>query len=95
MSLAHVTPIRANVTDAIGELLTILPGSGSRTFRSLTRGIEERVEIVVRFLAVLELFKQGYVELEQVQCFGDLTIEWIGTDTDREMAISGIDAYEG
>ncbi|MEL7157703.1 MAG: ScpA family protein [Actinomycetota bacterium] len=95
VSLAHVTPIRANVTDAIGELLGELPGSGPRTFRSLTRGLHERVEIVVRFLAVLELFKQGYVELDQADCFGDLTVEWIGSLDDREMAMTGIDRYEG
>lgn len=95
VSLAHVTPIKANVTDAIGELLQELPGSGPRTFRSLTRGLFERVEIVVRFLAVLELFKQGYVELDQAQCFGDLTIEWVGSIADRELALSGVDRYEG
>jgi segregation and condensation protein A len=95
VSLAHVSPIKANVTDAIGELLDLLPGSGRITFRSLTRGLFERVEIVVRFLAVLELFKQGYIELDQARCFGELTVEWIGTDTDRELALSGADIYEG
>lgn len=95
VSLAHVTPIKANVTDAIGELLQELPGSGPRTFRSLTRGLFERVEIVVRFLAILELFKQGYVELDQVECFGDLTIEWVGSIADRELALAGVDRYEG
>lgn len=95
VSLAHVTPIRANVTDAIGEMLQVLPGSGPRTFRSLTAGVFEKVEIVVRFLAVLELFKQGYVELEQTTCFGDLTVEWIGSLDDRELALAGVDKYEG
>ncbi|MEM9134086.1 MAG: ScpA family protein [Actinomycetota bacterium] len=95
VSLAHVTPIRANVTDAIGEMLRVLPDSGPRTFRSLTQGIFEKVEIVVRFLAVLELFKQGYVELEQTTCFGDLTVEWIGSLDDRELALAGVDKYEG
>jgi len=95
LSLAHVTPIRANVTDAIGELLNTLPGAGPTSFRTLTRGLYERVEVVVRFLAVLELFKQGYVELDQVECFGELTVEWIGTMADRELALSGADLYEG
>ena len=95
VSLAHVTPIRANVTDAIGELIDVLPGSGPTSFRALTKGLFERVEIVVRFLAVLELFKQGYVELDQLECFGDLTIEWVGTSADRELALSGADLYEG
>lgn len=95
VSLAHVTPIRANVTDAIGELLDVLPGAGRTSFRALTRGLYERVEIVVRFLAVLELFKQGYLEIDQIECFGDLTVEWVGSEADRAMALSGADLYEG
>ena len=95
VDLFHVTPIRANVTDAIGELLGALPGRGPRSFRSLTEGLIEKVEIVVRFLAVLELFKQGLVELDQVDNFGDLTVEWTGSSTDRELALAGVDVYEG
>lgn len=95
VSLAHVTPIRANVTDAIGELIRVLPGAGRTTFRSLTKGLYERVEIVVRFLAVLELFKQGFLDLDQIECFGDLTVEWVGSVADRELALSGADVYEG
>ncbi|MGF1599290.1 MAG: segregation and condensation protein A [Acidimicrobiales bacterium] len=95
LSLAHVTPIKANVTDAIVDLIALLPTSGPRTFRSLTEGLVERVEIVVRFLAVLELFKQGYVELDQAACFGDLTIEWVATEADGELALAGADLYEG
>jgi segregation and condensation protein A len=33
----------------------------------------------VRFLAVLELFKQGAVELDQVESFGDIEVRLIGT----------------
>ncbi|MGI9611944.1 MAG: segregation and condensation protein A [Acidimicrobiales bacterium] len=95
VNLFHVTPIRANVTDAIGELLGSLPGSGPRSFRSITEGLVEKVEIVVRFLAVLELFKQGLVELDQLNNFGDLTVEWVGSAADRQMALAGIDVYEG
>ena len=95
LSLAHISSARANVTDAIAELLDRLPSSGPCTFRSLTEGLVERVEVVVRFLAVLELFKQGLVELEQVHCFGELTVSWVGTSADRELALAGADLYEG
>lgn len=94
VDLIHVTPIKANVTDAIGELLDVLPRSGPLSFRQLTEGLTERVEIVVKFLAVLELFKQGAVELDQVRNFGDLTVAWIGAD-ERSFALSAVDDYEG
>ncbi len=95
LSLAHVTPVKANVSDAIAEFLELLPTSGPRSFRSLTQGLTERVEVVVRFLAVLELFKQGLVELEQVRSFGELTVSWIGSAEGRELALAGADDYEG
>ena len=95
VSLAHVSVVRASVTDAIETFVDLLPTSGPRTFRQLTEGIDERLEIVVRFLAVLELFKQGMVDLEQATSFGDLTVVWIGDEDDRELAVTGADRYEG
>jgi segregation and condensation protein A len=54
----------------------------------LTSGLAERLEIVVRFLAVLELFKQGAVDLEQVESFGEITIVWLGGGFDPLSASS-------
>jgi segregation and condensation protein A len=55
----------------------------------------------VRFLALLELYKQGLVELDQADRFGDIVIEWIAERdvTDAVVATHGfglgIDDYEG
>ena len=48
----------------------------------------------MRFLAVLELYKQGQVELDQADRCGEITIEWIG-DADPDVAALAVDAYEG
>ncbi len=95
VSLAHVSVAKASVTDAIEDLVERLPSSGPVTFRSLTEGIAERIEVVVRFLAVLELFKQGLVELDQLTSFGDLTVSWIGDDADAALVTGSADVYEG
>src|SRR3954447_22524992 len=63
VDLFHVTNIKANVTDAVAELLDELPRAGRITFRRLTSSLMDRLEVVVRFLALLELFKQGLVDL--------------------------------
>jgi segregation and condensation protein A len=98
IDLDHVAPIRASVADAVIELLEELPGSGRITFRELTGGLVERLEVVVRFLAVLELFKQGVVDLDQAASFGDITIVWLGEDA-AELAeldeLATVDLYEG
>ncbi len=79
VSLAHVAPIRVSVADAIGELCEVLAVRRSATFRQLTIHLRERVEVVVRFLAVLELHKDGIVELDQPTCFGELVVRWAGS----------------
>ena len=52
----------------------------------------------MRFLALLELFKQGLVDLDQAERFGDIEIVWIGGDRgvgrrlDRPLVV---DDYDG
>jgi segregation and condensation protein A len=94
IDLHHVAPIRASVADAVTELITELPDAGRITFARLTAGLLERLEVIVRFLAVLELFKQGLVDVDQAELFGDITIEWSGGDRDEAMAMA-VDAYDG
>ncbi len=92
----HVAPIRASVADAVAELLDELPLARRTTFRALTGGLVERLEVIVRFLALLELFKQGLVELDQATTFGEIHVAWIGADADELVAArAGIDDYEG
>ena len=82
IDLFHVAPVRASVADAVEELLDELPRAGRITFARLTSGLVERLEVIVRFLALLELFKQGYVEVDQADRFGDIEITWTGVPTD-------------
>ena len=41
---------------------------------SIVGGASERLDVIVRFLAILELYKQGVVDIEQLTNFGDLRI---------------------
>ena len=100
VELDHVAPIGLSVAEAVAELVDELPRVGVIGFRALTAALVERVEIVVRFLAVLELCKQGLVDLDQVERFGDIRITWTGGVDDDEGsvlvgALAGIDDYEG
>jgi len=92
IDLFHVAPVKLSVTEAVEELIDELPRVGRISFRRLTQDLVERVEVIVRFLAVLELYKQGAIELVQHGTFGSIEIEWLGA-----VAVSGelVDAYEG
>jgi segregation and condensation protein A len=70
----HIAPIRASVADAISEVLRRLPERGEVTFRDLVSDASSRLDAIVRFLAVLELFKQGVVDLDQAENFGSLAV---------------------
>ncbi|MEZ5169704.1 MAG: ScpA family protein [Acidimicrobiia bacterium] len=84
----HVAPIRASVKDAVTTVLSILEATGPTTFRALVVGVTDRLEFVVRFLAVLELCKQGAVEIDQVTTFGDLTVRPLELDIDATARVS-------
>ncbi|HEY0399833.1 MAG TPA: segregation/condensation protein A, partial [Acidimicrobiia bacterium] len=75
VDLYHVTPIRASVSDAINRVLGALTRCEQLSLFDLnTEEPADRLEYIVRFLAVLELFKQGLVEIEQLDAFGDLLV---------------------
>lgn len=95
IDLEHVAPIRASVAEAVVELLEELPHVGRISFRALTGDLVERLDVVVRFLAVLELFKQGFVDLDQPRTFGDIEIVWLGRERSELEELAGVDAYDG
>jgi segregation and condensation protein A len=95
VDLDHVAPIRVSVADAVTALVGELPKLGRATFRRLTEGIDERLECIVRFLAILELCKQGLVDLDQVTTFGDIVVTWLGPDHVDAESLAAIDVYEG
>jgi segregation and condensation protein A len=70
----HIAPVRASVRDAVETVLRLLPESEPMSFRVLAAGVPSRLEFVVRFLAVLELYKQGVVDLSQFTNFGELLV---------------------
>jgi segregation and condensation protein A len=96
LTLDHVAAIRVTVTEVVAELVEILPRAGQTSFRALTAHLTDRLEVVVRFLAVLELFKQGLVDLRQVTTFGEIHVRWTG-EQDRlaHEAAALVDAYDG
>jgi segregation and condensation protein A len=97
VDLFHVTPIRITVAETVAELADELPRLGRMSFRRLTSGLAERIEVIVHFLALLELYKQGLVELDQTETFGDIEVVWTGGEDREAVAVraGAVDDYEG
>ena len=94
VDLGHIAPITAAVTDVMFELIDELPSLGRTSFRQLTGGLVDRIEVVVHFLAILELFKQGHIELDQRERFGDITLIWTGSESELLVPLGG-GSYDG
>jgi segregation and condensation protein A len=78
IDMTHVAPIRASVSDALDTVERRLTESGDTRFRDLVRDCRQRIDVVVRFLALLELHARGRVELTQAATFGDIEVRWEG-----------------
>ncbi|TMK17273.1 MAG: segregation/condensation protein A [Actinobacteria bacterium] len=80
IDLTHVTPIRYTVSEAMTAVQERFASFDGRqaSFRELVADCEERIHVVVRFLAILELYREGKVELQQAPTFGEIEVEWTG-----------------
>ncbi|NTV44185.1 MAG: segregation/condensation protein A [Candidatus Yonathbacteria bacterium] len=72
-----------SLEETIGRLANRIAKSLSMSFREFTGSREERVEVVVSFLALLELVKQGTIDVVQDERFGDILMESRATNVPR------------
>jgi segregation and condensation protein A len=92
LDTSHVAPILASVRDAIELIAGRLADGTTRSFHELCDGTTERIEVVVRFLALLELFKAGAIELDQADRWGDISVAWNG-DVSLEEVVREAEEY--
>lgn len=78
LDLSHVTPIRYTMAEAVEAMREHLGRLGQARFRDLVADCQDRIQIVVRFLALLELYREGRVDLEQAETFGEIEVRWEG-----------------
>lgn len=71
----HMPPPTPSVGEVAVRFVTEIRRATAVSFASLVQG-ESRIGVVVGFLALLELYKQEYVDLDQIDTFGDLRCTW-------------------
>ncbi|HET8662599.1 MAG TPA: segregation/condensation protein A [Micromonosporaceae bacterium] len=80
VSIEHVHQVRVSVREHAVILRDKLVRMRTATFRALCADCRSTLEIVARFLALLELYREGLVAFEQVQALGELSVRWTGAD---------------
>ncbi len=78
VDVSHLAPISLSVADAMAVLRERLAPRGQVTFAELTADLDDHLEVIVHFLAILELYMEGLLELEQAAPFGTLLVVWVG-----------------
>lgn len=73
---SHIHQIKVAVGEVMHSVADLLESRRRATFRDLTVGCANRIEVAVHFLAILELFKQNFVDIEQFTTFGEITVIW-------------------
>jgi segregation and condensation protein A len=63
------------IRQKITQIITQLRQRGKATFHSFIRNARTRLEVVVTFLAMLELIKRHHIEVHQESLFGEIEME--------------------
>jgi segregation and condensation protein A len=81
IKLTHdVVADRISITDRIGELADVLAARKRSTFEDLFQGMATRFDLVITFLALLEMARLKMTRLFQTEPLGPLYVELAATD---------------
>lgn len=81
ISIAHIHAARVSVREQAAILVDRLRRVGHATFSALTLDCDTTLLVVARFLALLEIYRDGSVVFDQPVPLGELHIKWVGGDT--------------
>ncbi len=76
VNLDHIHAPRVSVAEHTAALRLILLDRGTATFGELVAGCEATLEIVARFLGLLNLYRESAVAFDQPEPLGTLTVRW-------------------
>jgi len=78
VSVEHVHAPKVSVREQMAILRDRLRRSGAATFRTLVADCGSTLEVVGRFLGLLELYREGAVAFDQVAALAELRVRWVG-----------------
>ncbi|WOX25215.1 ScpA family protein [Streptomyces solicathayae] len=81
----HIHAPLVSVREQAGIVVALLKERGTVSFRELAEDAEDTLTVVARFLALLELYREKAVALDQQDALGDLTVSWTGGDQETRV----------
>ncbi|MFE7159216.1 segregation and condensation protein A [Streptomyces sp. NPDC057636] len=84
----HIHAPLVSVREQAGLVVARLRELGEASFRVLVEDTDDTLTVVARFLALLELYREKAVSLEQEEALGELLVRWTGGETDGEPTVT-------
>lgn len=81
----HIHAPLVSVREQAGLVVALLRERGSVSFRELAEDAADTLTVVARFLALLELYREKAVALDQDDALGELTVTWTGGNQDTHV----------
>jgi segregation and condensation protein A len=78
VSIDHLHMGRVSVREHVAVLRVKLATAGRATFADLVADCEHSVEVIARFLGLLDLYKENVIAFHQEEALAELTVEWTG-----------------
>ena len=79
VGIEHIHRPLVSVAEEAVKIVDELRRTGKSTFRHLISDATSTLVVVARFLALLELYREGVVRFEQVIALGELAVTWTGS----------------
>jgi len=79
VAVEHLHMPLVSVTEESKRVVEALRNSKSLSFRNLISDADSTLVVVARFLALLDLYRQGVLRFDQVIALGELHISWTGS----------------
>ncbi|PPB50272.1 segregation/condensation protein A [Arthrobacter pityocampae] len=76
VGIGHLHAAAVSMREQTLLLQELLQGRGALSFRRLTEDAASRLVLVVRFLALLELFRDGAISFDQAAPLSELLVRW-------------------
>ncbi|MEV0527268.1 segregation/condensation protein A [Streptomyces sp. NPDC050439] len=84
----HIHAPLVSVQEQAGVVVARLRERGELSFQVLVEDAGDTLTVVARFLALLELYREKAVELDQETALGELMVRWTGGDGDGEPTVT-------
>ncbi|OLF11848.1 segregation and condensation protein A [Actinophytocola xanthii] len=91
VSIDHLHMGRVSVREHASVLRVRLADLGQASFGELVADCEHSIEVVARFLALLDLYKEDVITFQQEEALAELHVRWTGGSVEEARAAAGTD----